>query len=144
MEHYFYINPDSAVKSLYDKVKSVIRTLTLMPNYMENLDNRADLILGDNLLSNNTKIQMLMRVYSCAADAVIEEKDTYYRSINLDICLDNMRNDDIHVDNECEPCAPEDNEEVQTLNSDAFIKIWNDAIKETLDNYRSLLDNEDS
>lgn len=99
MERYFYINPDSAVKELYDKVKSVIKTLTLTPAYMKYLDNRADLILADNLLCNNTKIQMLMRVYSCATEAVNEERITYDRCIDLDICLDNMRYDDLHIDN---------------------------------------------
>lgn len=99
MERYFYNNPDSAVKALYDKVKSIIKTLTLMPAYMENLDNRADLILADNHLCNNTKIQMLMRVYSCATEAVNEERITYDRCIDLDTCLDNMRDDDLCVDN---------------------------------------------
>lgn len=144
MERYFYINPDSAVKALYDKVKSVIETLTLMPAYKENLGNRADLIFTDNLLCNNTKIEMLMHVYSCATDAVNEERNTYYKCIELDTCLDHMRDVDLRVDNKCEPCPPKDDEEVQTLNSDTFIKIWNDAIKETVDKYRSLLDNKDS
>lgn len=112
MERYFYINPDSAVKALYDKVKSVIKTLTLMPAYMENLDNRADLILADNHLCNNTKIEMLMHVYSCATDAVNEERKTYYRCMELDISLDNMRYHDLRVDNKYEPCPPKDDEEV--------------------------------
>lgn len=99
MERYFYINPDSAVKALYDKVKSVIKTLTLMPAYMENLDNRADLILADNHLCNNTKIEMLMHVYSCATDAVNEERNIYYRCIELDKYLDNVQDDDLRVDN---------------------------------------------
>lgn len=99
MERYFYINPDSAVKELYDKVKSVIKTLTLMPAYKENLDNRADLILADNLLSNNTKIEMLMQVYSFTTDAVNEERVTYYRCMELDTGLDNMRDVDLRVDN---------------------------------------------
>lgn len=109
MERYFYINPDSAVKALYDKVKSVIRTLTLMPAYMENLDTRADLILGDNHICNNTKIEMLMHVYSCATEAVNEERVTYYRCIDLDTHLDNMRNDILRVDSKS--CPPEDTEE---------------------------------
>jgi hypothetical protein len=99
MERYFYINPDSAVKALYDKVKSVIKTLTLMPAYAENLGNRADLIFTDNLLCNNTKIEMLMRVYSIATDAVNDERITYNRCMDLDTCLDNMRYDDLRVDN---------------------------------------------
>lgn len=99
MARCFYINPDSAVEALYDKVKSVIKTLTLTPAYMKNLDNRADLILSDNHLCNNTKVQMLMRVYSCATEAVNEERIICDRCLDLDICLDNMRYDDLHADN---------------------------------------------